>query len=168
MSLETFHIWLDSKLMKTNCQVLYQNHLPTWSMLDTCKWISKPNASFINKTLSLLLFSSFCIFAATWTTTHSMVNFHPNFQTYPIFCICEYWSHFFYNSFMVYSISCILGCISKLTFCTSFHSVCLLTWLCRLLDNNNLSGYLPPEFSMLRGLAILYVVLHVVYISSVY
>ena len=29
----------------------------------------------------------------------------------------------------------------------------------RLVDNNNLSGYLPPEFSMLERLRILYVLL---------
>ncbi|KAL2958255.1 hypothetical protein AAZX31_18G198100 [Glycine max] len=36
-----------------------------------------------------------------------------------------------------------------------FHGVCLLKWLYRLVDNNNLSGHLPPEYSMLDELAIL-------------
>jgi len=71
------HLWVDLLAKKLSIQ------LGGWFL--TC------NLSF-----------SYCIFSVTWTTTHLVVNFHLHFQSYQIWCICEYWTHLFSY---IYSVS---------------------------------------------------------------
>ena len=71
-----------------NFQVQYRNHLPSWALPNTCESISKSNSSSTQLGVGFPMCSLcvICIFAATWTTTHLVVKFHPTFQTYPAFC----------------------------------------------------------------------------------
>jgi len=128
MSLANFLIWIDSKWTKTNCQVLYQSHLPTWPMLNTCKWISKSNsplthlgAGFLTCTLPF----SF-LYISSHLNNNSFSGELPSTLS-KLSNLMHLWvlSQFFI--FLVFqNLHCVQGCISELTLFTSFYGVCLL------------------------------------------
>lgn len=83
--------------------------------------------------------------AVTWTTIQLVGKFPLSYPDYQVFFTCKLViGHIliFYDESSV----CAINEISD-------H---LQLWTCSLLDNNNLSGYLPAEFSELPSLLILY------------
>jgi len=140
MSLATFGIWIDSKLMKTNCQVLFRSHLATWPKLNICKRVYKPNAPSSHIGARFLTCSIICfiwIFAATWITTRFVVNFLPHFQICLISCICEYFEANFFHCifrsmsawplqvFVVSFLNDFSGLWTTITYLVTFHQVSL-------------------------------------------
>lgn len=162
MRLVFFLTWTGYKLTRIKYLDLYLRHLQTWTTQNTCK----DSSSFL----------SWCCFFWDYSTCFKDILF--DIYQYVFFFNSYYLSSHMNNNSLSGQIPPELSRLPNLVhlWVEDLNLLSLPLLLerlilvhdlksCRLLDNNNLSGYLPPELSEMPNLLILYAfLLHLIYL----